>query len=362
VTRARGAIAVEGATGARERHGDNVLVAALLLTIAGCTSGDAPAAAPAGGTPPAPVRVVVLSPEPLDRSEEAVGVVSTLDSVEIRPETSGLVASVHFADGERVRKGQVLVRLRDADAQAGLADATARAKLAALALDRARALFARGDVAQADLDRAEADDGLARAAVAKAEEALRRTTLAAPFDGVAGRRDVSPGQTVDPTRVLTRVEALDRLAVDVSLPEPALARVAVGQPASVWVEAMDLRVPGLVGYIAPRVRDESRTVDVRVSIPTPDPRLRPGLSATVRIVTAQVAEALQVPTEALVPSGAGMSVWVVAGDTTVSLKPVRTGVRSPDRVEVVEGLAAGDQVVVEGLSRLRPGAKVAVGP
>ena len=256
----------------------------VLGTLLTCACASAPTSPPAPtAPPPAPVRVTTLAAAPLDREERAVGVVSTLDSVEVRPETSGLVASVAFADGERVKRGQVLVRLRDADAQAGLLDAQARAKLASLALDRARALVARGDVAPAELDRAEADDGLARAAVARAEEALRRTTITAPFDGMAGRRDVSPGQAVDPSRVLTRIDALDKLAVDVALPESALAHVAVDQPAQVALGALALAVEGRVAYVAPRVSESSRTVDVRVVFPSPDPRVRPGMTASVSI-------------------------------------------------------------------------------
>lgn len=327
---------------------------ALLVSCAGTTVATAPPA------PAAPVHVEVATPRALDRVEEAVGVVSTMDSVEIRAETSGLVQGVYFTDGQAVRRGQVLVRLRDADAQAGLLEARARARLARVAFERAQALRQRDEIAQADLDKAEADDGLARAAVLRAEEALHRTTLVAPFDGVVGRRNVSPGQTVDPTRALTRIEALGELAVDVSLPEASLARVAVDQAATVAVEAVGVTTPAVVRFVSPRVRDDSRTVDVRVGIPEPDTRLRPGMSATVRIVTTHVPDALMVPTEAVVPGASGMALWVVKPDNTVALAPVVTGERTADRIEVVSGLAAGASVVVEGLARLRPGAPVVV--
>jgi membrane fusion protein (multidrug efflux system) len=306
-----------------------------------------------------PVRVEAVAPAALGRSVEAVGVVAAVDTVEIRAEMAGLVSSVEFTDGQHVKKGDVLVRLHDADAQAAVLDASARAELARLSLERTKSLFERDDVAQSEVDQAEADDALARAAVQRAREALRRTTIAAPFDGVVGRRDVSPGQTVDPARVLTRVEALDALVVDVALPERDLARVAAGQPARIDVPALAATdVPGTVRFVAPRVRDDSRTVDVRVAVEGTIENLRPGMTANVRIVTEEVADAILVPTQAVVQSGDQASVWVVGADGAVAARPVTLGERTADRVEIAAGLAPGDSVVVEGLSRMRPGVKV----
>lgn len=339
-----------------------MLVLLLGHLLLGCAAEPASSAAGPGAPPPAPVKVEIAAPVALDHREQAVGVVATTDSVEVRAETSGRVEGVGFTDGQTVRAGQVLVRLRDVDAQAGLLDARGRARLSGLALERARALLARGDVAQAEVDRAEADDALARAAVARAEEALRRTTVVAPFDGVVGRRNVSVGQTVDPSQALTRIESLAQLAVDVSLPESALATVALDQVATVEIDALGIRVPARVAYVAPRVRDDSRTVDVRVALSGTEPRVRPGMSARVEIVTRTVSDAILVPTQALVPGAAGMSVWVAGPDDTVHLAPVQTGERQPDRIELVSGVAAGDRVVVEGLARLRPGAKVVIPP
>jgi membrane fusion protein (multidrug efflux system) len=328
----------------------------LLTALLGGCGGETPSApSPA----PVPVRVEVASAASMGRFLEAVGVVAAVDSVEIRSEIVGLVESVHFTDGQAVRKGDPLVRLRDADARAAVLDADAQAVLAKLSLERTQALFERDDVAQAEVDRARADDALARAAVERAREALRRTTIVAPFDGVVGRRDVSPGQTVDTTRVLTRIEALDHLVVDLSLPEGDLARIAVGQAAEVDVGALGAaHLSGSVSYVAPRVRDDSRTVDLRVAIGDAHAGLRPGMTAAVRIRTAEVDDAILVPTQAVVRSGDRASVWVVGSDGTAAPRPVELGERTADRVEVVSGLAPGDSVVVEGLARSRPGVKV----
>ena len=330
----------------------------LALLLAGCGE-------PSGKGPPAagavPVQVELLAPGPFERTLVASGTVEAVDSTEIRAERAGLVEAVLFGDGEQVRKGQVLVRLRAEEARANLLDAEARQKLASLELERRQGLFDRGDVAQADLDRAVADEALARAALQRAREDLRRTTLLAPFDGVTGKRQVSVGELVDPSRVLTRVEGLGELVVEASFPEDALATVATEQRALVTVEALgDGRLPAAVRYVASRLEARTRTVEVRVGFDQPDPRLRPGMSATIRIVTADIPNALLVSSAALVRSATGDAVYTVAADGTAGLHPVKLGERTPDQVEVLEGLSPGDAVVIEGLARLRPGVAVEV--
>ncbi len=329
---------------------------ALILAVGGIGCAEPEAAAkPAAG--PVPVRVETVSPRRLERTREATGTIDAIDSAELRPEVQGLVEAVLFEDGARVAKGQALVRLRAADARANLNDAEARAALADAGLGRTRTLEARGDVARADLERAEAEAKLARAAVARAEEALRRTTVLAPFDGVAGRREVSVGELVDPSRVITRIEGLSRLVVDAALPEDALAEVAPGQAATVHALGQDFT--GSVTYVAPRVAEGTRTVALRVALAEPGP-LRPGMTAQVRVITAEVPDALMVPTQAIARSASGAAVWVVADGDTVERRPVTTGQRDAERAEVVSGLAAGERVVVEGLARMRPGASVAI--
>jgi membrane fusion protein (multidrug efflux system) len=331
---------------------------ALAAALVACApTAPAPAAAPKA---PVPVRVEVLAPADAVDAVEATGTVEALDTAELRPEVAGLVASVHFEDGDRVRRGQALVRLRDIDAKAALGEARARATLAGLERDRRAGLVSGGDVSQAELDRAAAEVLLAGADVARAEEGLRRTVILAPFDGVVGRRDVAPGERIDPTRAITRIEGLGRLVVEVPLPESALARVALGQAATVRVDALPGRTfAASVSYIAPRVRADTRTVDVRVALTDADPALRPGLTGAVNIVTHIRSSVVRVPTQAVIRSADGAAVYVVA-DGKAALRPIETGARSEDRVEAVTGLVAGDAVVVEGIARLRPGAAVTV--
>ena len=303
----------------------------LLSMLLGCSAG-APAVAPAA--PPVPVKVAVVTPESMERKISGTGTVEADQSVELRPETSGVVTEVRFADGQHVARGDLLVTLRDADARAQVADARARRELARVQLQRTKDLAGKEDASQADLDAAVAADALAQAALDRAEETLRKTRIVAPFAGVLGKRGVAVGATVDPTRVLTLLEALDVLVVDLALPESALTVVAPDQPARIRVDTLAEPVPGTVRYVAPRVDTSSRTVDVRVAIENPGERLRPGQTAEVTIVTETVPAAVLIPSEAVVSSARGTAVYVAAADGTAELRPVKTGERGAARVEV----------------------------
>ncbi len=321
----------------------------------GCGGGDAgPAAAP-----PVPVEFVTVAPSSHASVLRATGAVEALRSVDVRPEASGQVVEVRFSDGATVAAGDALVVLRDADARATLAEATARRELSRLELERAEALRQKEDVSQADLDRARAEYALSEAAVARADEMVRRTVVVAPFGGVTGRREVEVGTVVDPGRRITRVEAMDPLTVDVALPERAVASIRRDQVARVSVGSMGREAEGRVSYISPRVDAGSRTVDVRILLDNGDSSLRPGLSADVSIEVGRAEDALFVPTEAVVPGALGASVWRVADGDVAELVRVETGAREADRVVVTSGLQAGDRVVVVGIARLRPGASIA---
>lgn len=328
-----------------------------LLTVLAACSGGGPAA-PTGA--PAPVRVETLTPVAASRNLSATGTVRALDSAELRAEVAGLVEAVEFTDGQAVSRGQVLVRLRGADAEAALLDARARGVVAAQELARARGLFDKGDLSQAELDRATAADSLARAALVRADEGVRKTTLRAPFDGTVGRRDVSPGELVDSSRVLTRLDGLGSLRVDVSLPEGEIGRLATSLPVLIEASALPgLQLSGRVVYVATHVDEANRTVDVRVEVDDPERRLRPGMTASVRILVGTALDALFVPSEAVAPTANGATVWVVA-DGKATRRAVTTGERLAERVELLSGASAGEQVVVQGLARLREGAPVEV--
>jgi len=334
----------------------------LLVALLGCGSSNAPAA-PAAAVPAPPTAVKVITVEASEATDvvEASGVVEVIDSVMVLPETAGVVTEVLFADGASVVRGQKLARLRDADARAAVDEAQARLGLAQLALDRLGSLKETEQVAKVELDRARAERDLAQAQLDRAREALRRTTIVAPFAGVTGRREITVGQVVTPTTPVTRIEHLDPVTVDVALPESAVASVRTGQLAEVEVGALPgVPFTGELSYLAPRASSAARTLAARVRVPNPDGALRPGLTAAVRITTGVVPDAVVVPTYAVVQSANGASAWVVDAEGKAQPRALTLGRRGPDTIRVLAGIAVGDRLVVEGFTRLRPGSAVEI--
>ncbi|MEQ1504399.1 MAG: efflux RND transporter periplasmic adaptor subunit, partial [Myxococcota bacterium] len=331
----------------------------LMWLLAGCGgSAETGAPPPSGATP---VKVMSVSTEASQHDVALIGTIDAEESVEIRPESTGPVQSLGFDHGQAVTSGHVLVRLRDAEARAAVDEAEARLALANAQLERTQALFDRQNASGSDLDKAKADRDLATAQLGRAREELRKTVVKAPFDGIAGLRLVALGEVVDPSRVVTRLEAIDRVVVDVEVPERWLTQVQVGQPATVAVDALPGEVfTGQVMFVGPRVSAETRSAPVRVQVPNADRRLRPGMTARVAIVAAAIADAILVPSQAVVTSATGAAVWVVGADGKVSPRPIEIADRNAETVRVAAGLAPGDRVVTEGLIRLRPGTAVQV--
>ncbi len=338
-----------------------VAAAALFLSAIACGSGEEEeAAAPAGGNATA-VKIVTVGLEPLERATTTFGSIEAVQTAELRPEATGAVSKVNFEDGQTVKKGALLVKLRDDGARAQLADAEARVALAEAQHGRVSTLFDKQNTSRMELDQATAQRDLARAAVDLAKDSVRRTEVRAPFDGTLGRREISVGASVGPTTPVTRIEDLAIVTVDLALPERLLATVTVGSPVRVRVDAYpDEQFPGEVRYVAPRVDQATRTFEVRASVDNGDGRLRPGLSAEVEVVTSAQSEAVLVPTQAVSSTDQGATVFIVDADGKAQIRPVKAGARMDDRIEILEGLAAGDRVITEGLSRLAPGAVVRI--
>jgi membrane fusion protein (multidrug efflux system) len=334
----------------------NWLMAAACLALVACDSesGKAPA--------PQPVPVVsytVAAGEFVERIE-AVGTLHANESVTLSAKVTEKVAKVHFEDGQAVAQGQVLIEFTSAEEGALLADARATQLEAEQQLQRVRELAEKGYATKARLDeQMRAVDG-ARARARAVEARISDRLLRAPFAGVLGFRQVSPGTLVTPGTVVATLDDIDPVKLDFSVPETYLGAVAPGQDVLARVAAFSGRdFNGTVETIDARVDPVSRAVTVRALIPNPDRALRPGMLATVEVIRARDT-VLLVPEGALVPRDRRQFVWVIEPGDTVVQREVTTGRRRPGAVELLTGLKPGERIVAEGVSRVMPGAPVRI--
>ncbi len=325
----------------------------------------APAAGRPGGPPggfAAPVEAAPVRIGTAERQIVAVGSLRSNESVIIRPEVAGRIVELNIAEGQRVRRGQVLVRLDSSLERAELAQAEAGLALSRANNARAEELQRTGAGMQRNVDEARSRLRVDEAIVIHRRARLDKLTLEAPFDGVLGLRRVSVGEFVQTGAEIVNLEMVDPLKVDFRVPELFLSAVATGQRVAINVDAYPGRAfEGEVIAIDPAVDPGGRSVVIRARIPNPDDALRPGLFARVALTLASRENALFVPDSAIVPFGDQHFVFKVVEGRAVQTR-VRLGERRRGQVEIVEGLAPGDVVVTAGQIRVRDGVPVRVAP
>jgi len=313
-----------------------------------------PGAAPAAG--PATVEVGKVEAVTLADDAQAVGSVRARQGVMLRPEVSGRIERIGFIDGQRVKRGQLLVQLNDTLQQAQLKQATAQESIARTNLQRSRELASQGFISQSAVDQNAAALEVAQAQVALARAQAQRMKIVAPFDAVAGIRSVNLGDYVKDGADLVQIEDISSVWVDFRLPERFMARVKVGQAVEVSLDAMPGRAfRGQVEALDSLIDANGRSLLVRARLDNPGGELKSGLFARTRIVFSQRANAIVVPEEALVPQGGKQFIVKVLdgpnGKVTQRLE-AKVGARLPGKAEILEGLAAGDTVVTAGQARV----------
>ncbi|WP_374449803.1 efflux RND transporter periplasmic adaptor subunit [Stella sp.] len=325
----------------------------------------------AGAKPPAgfamPVEAAQVTVGRAERRVNAVGSLRSNESVLVRPEVSGRIVTLGFEEGQKVRRGQMLVQLDTSVERAELAQAQAQLNLARTNAERADELVRRGAGTQRALDEARATLRTSEASVQLAQARIEKMTVVAPFDGIAGLRRVSIGAFVQAGAEVVNLEQIDPLKVDFRVPEVFLAAVRTGQRIAVTVDAMaGEEFVGEVTAIDPLVDAAGRSIVIRARLANPDDKLRPGVFARVGLTLAERENAVFVPEQSLVPQGERHFVFKVVdggdGKKIVRLTEVKLGQRQPARAEVVEGLTPGDVVVTGGLLKVQDGLPVQVVP
>ena len=350
------------------------------------------------------VTVYAVERGPLLANVVATGRVQTPSRVTLGSEIAGVLVERSVTDGDRVAPGQVIARLRDdelrarlheaeaalaqlelrqrPESQAALREARARAQQAAREAERAAALLARGliakeqaeqaaetrEIAQAQAARAAAvaealapggvEEKLLRERIATATALLARTEIRSLIAGTVLRRLAEPGDVLSAGRGIVEVAVDGPTEIVAQVDERNLDRLALGQPALVSADAFpERREPGEVSFIAPAVDPQTGTVEVRVRVPEPPAYLRQDMTVSIDVEVGRREDALSLPLDALRNPRAGAAEVLVVREGRVERVTVRTGLRGLGRVEVLEGLAAGE-FVLPASAAIEPGARV----
>ncbi|WP_281301416.1 MULTISPECIES: efflux RND transporter periplasmic adaptor subunit [unclassified Iodidimonas] len=306
------------------------------------------------------VGVATVSTHPFADRIEAIGTTQANESVVINARVADTVESVNFNDGDLVEAGDILVTLNRSEQEALLAVSQSTLNEARQQLDRTRDLVERGNASRAVLDERVRIVETAEAQVDAAKSRIADRIVRAPFDGILGLRQVSPGTYLTSGTPITTLDDVTPIKLDFAVPERFLATLKAGQTVVAQAAAFpDEDFAGKVITVNSRVDPVTRAVTVRAEIPNEDKRLRPGMMMTIDVISRE-RETLAVPEGAVVPFGQDQFVYVINTDNIAERREIKIGLRRPGVVEVLSGVKAGEKVVVSGTMRLRPGMPVKI--
>jgi membrane fusion protein (multidrug efflux system) len=314
----------------------------------------------ARGDSQTPVVVAPVAMEEFPLIIEALGTAVANESVTITAQEADVVKSIYFEDGETVEKGKLLLELNNEEELARSNELNVNIAEAKRQLNRIKGLAKESAASEQLLDeqKARVDALESQQDVIKAQ--LKELQIFAPFSGTLGIREVSIGSLVRPGETITTLDDLSRVKVDFSVSESHLASLAVGQ--SVFAKSVAYpgqEFEGKITSIDSRIDPITRSVQIRAQIPNQENLLRPGLLLQINLQK-RVLDTLVIPEAALIPEGNSQSVYVINNENKAIKTKVTVGQRRPGLVEIIDGLEAGQHVVVEGTLKMRPNASVKI--
>lgn len=307
-----------------------------------------------------PVEVMPVKRMSLQETTQLVGTIAANESADLRTEYPGVVAEVYFQEGMKVSKGDKLIKLDARELEAQLAQAKAGLVLATKTLERNRRLLEDRAVSELEVDAAEAEQARLKALLEGLEVKLAKAIITAPFDGVVGGRPVSVGDYLTPQSLITTVDDLSRLKVEMEVPERYLPLLQAGSRFELSAATLseDGQTTGEVYFVSPRIDVETRSALVKGYIPEPTAALKPGMFANITLVLREVEDALVVAESAVLSTAKG-SVLIKPdgpeGEQVAAFVPVKLGIRVPGYVQITPvgpPLKEGDKVVSAGVGGL----------
>lgn len=304
------------------------------------------------------VETLRLAPQPFENTLTFNGTLRADKAIDIKSELRGKIERIAFTDGQQVNAGDLIVTIESGELGAELTSVREQLSLAETNAERLRSLFESGSVTAS-----ERDDAVSRREVLRADERrlsvrLAKTRIAAPFAGTLGLRSVSPGDLIEADTLITTLQTLRELQVDFSVPERYRNEVEPGTKLTLEVAGHEQPFSATVRAISSQVDINTRTLTVRADVANPNRRLLPGNYARVELTTRNDA-ALVVPSVAVLQSLNAVSVYTVENGVAVR-NDVQTGLRTSAEVEILQGLAAGDEVITSGIQSVRNGQAVDV--
>lgn len=338
-----------------------LLLTASVSYYSGCGSGDDAQAGRGRGSGQnlISVEAVLVQPQLLRNTIFTTGTLLANEEVQLHPEMSGRVIGVYIQEGKHVTKGELLLKINDAELRAELRRKQVEELQASNEEDRRRKLFEIKAISQEEYDKSLNALRIIQAEREAIESQLAETEIRAPFDGIIGLRHVSEGGYVSPSVLIATMQDTDPMKVEFSVPEKYARLLKSGTDINVRVGDDSEGRKGTVYAVESMIDPETRTIKARARTPNSDGQLVPGAFAKVEITLEQIPNAIVVPSEAVIPDIAGETVFVCKGGKARTT-PVISGIRTERGIQIIQGLAPNDTLIVSGILQLTDGRGVQV--
>lgn len=314
---------------------------------------------PKGGKKVLEVSARIISPRLLTDEIPVIGRLVPDEEVQLSFETSGKITDIYFQEGSCVKKGTLLAKVNDAQLQAQLARLEAQVPLAKERVYRQSTLLQRDAVSKEALEIVKTELATLNADIEKTKAQIEQTELRAPFDGVIGLRQVSVGSYASPSTVVAKLTSVTPIKIEFSVPERYASEVKRGTNLEFTVEGKLEAFKAQVYATEASLDAETHTLLVRALYPNANGELLSGQYAGIRLKQKEVADAIAIPSEAIVPEMGKNKVFVYR-DGKAEPVDVVTGIRTDSEIQIVSGLEFGDTILTSGTLQLRKGSAVKI--
>ncbi|NGP77250.1 efflux RND transporter periplasmic adaptor subunit [Balneolaceae bacterium YR4-1] len=308
---------------------------------------------------PLSVDAVMVEPTRVQDKIFSTGSILANEEVELRSEVSGKITDIYLDEGKMVDKNQLLIKINDSELQAQLQRAQYRLNLASERERRQQQLLEKGGISQEDYDATLNEVNVLKSEVQLIRAQIDKTEIRAPFRGRVGLKYVSDGSYISPTTRIASLQNINPVKLDFSVPERYVNRVRVGDDISFTVQGTEGAFDGEIYAIEPKIDSQTRTLQLRALSDNDEGLLVPGAFADIELILETIDDALMIPTISLIPELQGQKVYLFKNGS-VAEQRVETGLRTAERVRIVDGIQPGDTVLTTGLLQVRQGMPVRI--
>lgn len=316
-------------------------------------------ATPQSSRPPLQVDVTIVQAQQAQDKIFTTGTVLANEEVELRSEVSGKITEIYLKEGQKVKKGELLIKVNDSELKAQLQRAQYRLNLATELERRQKKLLEKGGISQENYDATLNEVNVLKSEVALIKAQIDKTEIRAPFDGVVGLKYVSAGSYISPSTRIASLQNINPVKVDFSVPERYVSQVKEGDKISFTVQGTDQEFEGEIYAIEPKIESQTRTLQIRALSDNTEGLLVPGAFADLELILRTIDDAVMIPTISLVPELQGQKVYLYKQGKVVQQR-VQTGIRTEDQVQITEGVQPGDTLLTTGFLQVQEGMPVEI--